>query len=117
MFSILDLQSVYQVLLHEESRDLSAFITHDGLLRYCHMPYGLANASSAFQQMMSQMLAGQEGIQCDLDIAIYGLFREKHECPQSVLHHNDQVGLKLNYDKCHFRKTELSVSGLCIFRT
>lgn len=65
MFSTLDLQSAYhQVPLHEESRDLTAFITHEGLFRFCRVPDGLASAPSAFQRMMSQILAGQEGIQC-----------------------------------------------------
>ena len=50
MFSTLDLQSAYhQVPLHEESRDLTAFITHEGLFRFCRVPYGLASAPSAFQ--------------------------------------------------------------------
>ncbi|CAM5095090.1 unnamed protein product [Eretmochelys imbricata] len=51
MFSTLDLQSAYyQVMLHEDSRDLTAFTTHEGLFRFKHVPYGLASAPSAFQK-------------------------------------------------------------------
>lgn len=36
----------HQVPLHEDSRDLTAFITHEGLFRFCRVPYGLASAPS-----------------------------------------------------------------------
>ena len=56
MFSTLDLQSAYhQVPLHEESRDLTAFIAQEELLCFCCVPYCLASAPSAFQRMMSQI--------------------------------------------------------------
>ena len=45
VFSTLDLKGAYnQVPLHEESRDLTAFITDDGLFRFKRIPYGLASA-------------------------------------------------------------------------
>ena len=54
LFSTLDLQSVYhQVVLHENSRDLTAFITHEELFRYKRIPYRLASVPSCFQRMMS----------------------------------------------------------------
>ncbi|CAM4562393.1 unnamed protein product [Caretta caretta] len=44
MFSTLDLQSAYhQVMLQEDSRDLTAFITHEGLFHFKHVPYGLTS--------------------------------------------------------------------------
>ncbi|KAI2658619.1 Retrovirus-related Pol polyprotein [Labeo rohita] len=65
MFSTIDLQNVYhQVTLHQDSRDLTAFVTHDGLYRFTLVPYGLASAPSAFERMMSQddVLAVQDGL-------------------------------------------------------
>ena len=75
MFSTIDLQNAYhQVQLHPSSRDLTAFITHD------RVPYGLASAPSAFQRMMSQILAHQPGVQCYLDdIIVYGETPALHE--------------------------------------
>ncbi|CAM4657545.1 unnamed protein product [Lepidochelys olivacea] len=53
MFSTLDLQTAYyQVMLHEDSRNLTAFITHEGLFHFKRVPYGLASAPSAFQKRM-----------------------------------------------------------------
>ncbi len=65
IFSSIDLQNAYhQVPLHPESRDLTGFITHDGLFRFTKIPFGLASAPSAFQRMMSQILVGLDGVQC-----------------------------------------------------
>ncbi|GAA6098722.1 ankyrin-3-like isoform X1 [Tachysurus ichikawai] len=80
MFSTIDLQNAYhQVQLHPSSRDLTAFITHDGLFRFTRVPYGLASAPSAFQRMMSQILADKKAVQCYLDnIIVY----EAHQDPE-----------------------------------
>lgn len=57
VFSTIDLTSAYhQLLLHEDSRDLTTFITHKGLFRYCLVLYGLASTPSAFQTMMETVL-------------------------------------------------------------
>ena len=57
LFSTLDLQSAdHQVVLHDNRRDLTAFITHEGLFRYKRIPYGFASAPSCFQRMMSAIL-------------------------------------------------------------
>ncbi len=59
VFSSLDLNSAYhQLLLHEDSRDLTAFITHDGLFGFKHVCFGLASAPSAFQKLMTCALSG-----------------------------------------------------------
>lgn len=81
MFSTIDLQHAYhQVTLHQDSRDLTAFITHDGLYRFTRVPNGLAFAPSAFQRMMSQILAGQDDVLCYLDdIIVYGDNPEVHD--------------------------------------
>lgn len=99
MFSTIDLQNAYhQVTLHQDSRDLTVFVTHDELYHFRRVPYGLASAPSAFQRMMSQMLAGQDGVQCYLDdIIVYGENPQVHEkLLQTVLHRLQSSGLKLN---------------------
>ncbi|CAM5171660.1 unnamed protein product [Natator depressus] len=114
MFSTLDLQSAYhQVMLHEDSRDLTAFITHEGLFRFKRVPCGLASAPSAFQKMMSLILKNQHGVQCYLDdIIVFGNTSEENDNNlQSVLNCISKAGLKLNRSKCKFRQTELSFLG------
>lgn len=111
LFSTLDLQSAYyQVPLHEDSRSLTTFITHDGLFRFKRVPFGLASGPSCFQRMMSSILKGLKGVQCYLDdIIISGATAEEHEERlTAVLRRIDDAGLKLNLSKCNFRQSELS---------
>ncbi|CAM4586213.1 unnamed protein product [Lepidochelys olivacea] len=106
MFCTLDLQSVYhQVMLHEDSRDLTAFITHEGLFRFKCVPYGLTSAPSAFQKM-SLILKNQHGVQCYLDdIIMFGNTSEEHDNNlQSVLtasakQASSSIGPNANLDK------------------
>lgn len=123
VFTTIDLTNAYyQVPLHEDSRDLTAFITHDGLYRFCRVPYGLASAPAAFQKMMTIILAGLSGVENYLDdIIIHGRDMASHDKTlQAVLQHLEVAGLQLNKDKCHFRQTSLlflghtvSAEGLC----
>ncbi|CAM4578900.1 unnamed protein product [Caretta caretta] len=114
MFSTLDLQiTYYEVMLHGDSRDLTAFITHEGLFHFKCVPYGLSSALSAFQKMMSLILKNQHGVQRYLyDIIVFGNTSEEYDNNlQSVLNCISKAGLKLNRSKCKFRQTELSFLG------
>ncbi len=114
LFSTIDLQSAYhQVMLHPDSRDLTAFITHDGLFRFCRVPYGLASAPSAFQKMMHLILQGLPNVANYLDdIIIWGRTAEEHEHSlKAVLQRLQDSGLKINASKCHFSQTSLQFLG------
>ena len=114
VFTTLDLTSAYhQLLLHEDSRYLTAFITHDGLFRFKRVCFGLSSAPSAFQKLMVTVLAGLNGVQCYLDdIIIHGDTQESHDANlRAVLHRLQSVGLTLNLQKCHFNLHEISYLG------
>ncbi len=111
LFSTLDLKHAYhQVELHTDSRDLTAFVTHDGLYRYKRVPYGLSSAPSAFQKMMCTILQGLKGVQCYLDdVIIFGSTQQEHnENLKAVLQKIHQSGLKLNAEKCHLNRLNCS---------
>lgn len=113
-FSTIDLTSAYyQMPLHENSRDLTAFITHDGLFRFCRVPYGLASAPSAFQKMMSIVLDGLSGVENYLDdIIIHGDDMPAHDkALEAVLHRLKSAGLQLNEEKCRYRQPKLPFLG------
>lgn len=112
-FSKLDLASAYhQVTLHEDSRDLTTFVTHEGLFRFKRVCFGLASAPSAFQQLMHQILSGCSGVKFYIDdIIVFGSTQKEHDDNLGkVLTRIASSGLKLN-DKCVFDVQELSFIG------
>lgn len=114
VFSTIDLECAYhQVLLHPESRDLTAFITHEGLFRFCRVPYGLASAPAAFQGLMATVLSGVPNVQYYLeDIICYGRTAQEHDTAlETVLQRLKEAGLQLNEKKCHFSKTSFKFLG------
>ncbi|KAL0172252.1 hypothetical protein M9458_032563, partial [Cirrhinus mrigala] len=114
MFSSIDLNNAYlQVMLHEDSRDLTAFITHDRLFRFRRVPYGLASAPAAFQKMMVTILKGLHGVQNYLDdVIVYGRTATEHDRNlQAVLTTLQHAGLTLNRAKCKFSCTSLTYLG------
>lgn len=61
-FSTPDLRSgCWQVALNEVHHEKAAFMCHMGLFQFRVMPFGLANAPSIFQQLMSIVLSKMEG--------------------------------------------------------
>ncbi|XP_064479133.1 uncharacterized protein K02A2.6-like [Ornithodoros turicata] len=112
-FSKLDLASAYyQVPLHPESRDLTAFITHDGLYRFKRVCFGIASAPQAFQLVMSLLLQGCQGVLFYIDdIFVYGRTEQEHmDNLRAVLQRLSQEGLRLNH-KCIFDVPELTFLG------
>ncbi|KFD60722.1 hypothetical protein M514_10072, partial [Trichuris suis] len=114
VFSILDLKAAYrQLILHENSRDLTAFITHDGLYRFRRVPYGLSSAPSAFQKIMAEILHGLPGVVCYLDdIVVFGKSTEEHDRNlNTVFRRLQQYNVVLNESKCKLRQKELLFLG------
>jgi hypothetical protein len=62
-FSRLDLRSGYhQIVLNEESRGITTFTTHKGLL-----PFGINSASEVFQNAIQHALQGLNGVKNIVD--------------------------------------------------
>lgn len=114
VFSTIGLESAYfQLALHEESRDLTSFITHDRLFRFCRVLYGLASAPSAFQKMLATVLQGLPNVANYLDdIILWGRTQTEHDDTlKAVVQRLQDAGLKLNQSKCQFNKTSLRFLG------
>ena len=60
----------FQLMLAEESRYITTFITPRGYYRFKRTPFGLSDASEAFQKMMIKILFGVEGVRISIDDVI-----------------------------------------------
>jgi len=79
-FSKIDLRQAYcQILLDEESRNLTTFATEKGLMRYKKMIYELTCASKDFQKIIENCFTGLEGVKCiNGDTIVYSQTLQTH---------------------------------------
>ncbi|GFW30421.1 retrovirus-related Pol polyprotein from transposon 17.6 [Trichonephila clavipes] len=81
-FSTLDLKSGYwQVEVHPEDREKTAFTSGQGLWQFKVMPFGLCNAPATFERLMETVLKGLTFEACLIyldDVIIGGRTFEEH---------------------------------------
>lgn len=100
-FSSIDLRSGYwQIPIHKDDREKTAFVTPDGLFEFNVMPFGLCNAPATFERFMDTILRGLkwEVCMCYLDdVVIFGrTFSEHNKRLDLVLNCLEKAGLVLN---------------------
>ena len=65
--------------LTEGVKEVSAFVTPDGLFQYRVMPFGMKNAPATFQRMINNVFYGLKGCDAHIDdIVIYSDTWEDH---------------------------------------
>ena len=113
-FSKLDLtQAYHQLVLDEQSRYITTFITHAGLYRYKRLNYGTNAAAEIFQHVLQTKLQGLQGAKNIADdIFVFGATRADHDtnldyCLQRLL----KRGLKVNRAKCRFLQETIEFFG------
>ena len=115
-FSTLDLKSGYwQIEMHPESREKTAFVTHNGLYEFNVMPFGLTNSGASFQRLMGHILRGLEYrfalIYID-DIVIFSKSIEEHLTHlKEVFRRLRDANVKVNPEKCSFVKQRIVYLG------
>ncbi|XP_063965770.1 uncharacterized protein K02A2.6-like [Lytechinus pictus] len=117
IFSKLDLKWGYhQVELDEESRDITTFVTHKGVMRYKRLIFGLSSASEIYQYAIQTALQGLEGVRnISDDIVVFGKDVEEHDIRlNAVLQRLRDRHLTVNADKCIFRAPRIMFFGFVI---
>lgn len=115
VFTKLDANSgFWQIPLDSPSQLLTTFITPAGRFCYTKLPFGISSAPEIFQQRMSKILAGLEGVVCQMDdILVHGRTRAEHDSRlYAVLRRLVGAGLTLNPSKCEFAASDLSFLGV-----
>jgi len=64
------LKAYWQVPLTERAKEISSFITPNGLYQYKVMPFGMRNAPTTFQQLINSMIADVPGCETYIDDVI-----------------------------------------------
>ena len=117
VFSKLDLRwGFHQIELDPESRDITAFATHDGIFRYKRLSFGVNAAPEKYQHIITQSMAGLQGVaNIADDLIIHGRDTEEHDRNlHSVLQRLSEKQLTLNAEKCTFRMTKVVFMGLLL---
>ena len=114
VYSVLDGASGYwQLSLDEQSSKYTTFITPFGRFRFLKLPFGISIANEVFQRRMMDVLGDLEGVVVyQDDILVHGSSMTIHdERLEKLLARIKEVGLKLNREKCQFRKKSLNFLG------
>ena len=113
-YTTLDLVSGYwQIRVHANSQEKTAFATHQGLYEFRVMPFGVMNAPAVFQRLMQRVLSGLQFISVYLDdVIVYSETLAEHVSHlRIVFEHLRTAGLKLNPAKCRFVCDEVEYLG------
>ena len=117
VFSKLDLRwGFHQIELDPDSRDITAFATHDGIFRYKRLSFGVNAAPEKYQHIITQSMAGLQGVSNIADdLIVHGRDTEEHDKNlHSVLQRLSEKQLTLNAEKCTFRMTKVVFMGLLL---
>ena len=104
-YTTLDLASGYwQIKVHVNSQEKTAFVTHQGLFEFRVMPFGVMNAPAVFQRLMQKVLSGLQFVSVYLDdVIVYSETLEEHISHlKTVFERLRTASLKLNPMKCKF---------------
>lgn len=117
VFSTLDLKKgYYQVRMHPEDAEKTAFRFGRKLYEFTRMPFGLSSAPQTFMRLMNRVLEPFPFAECYLDdvIIFSSNLKEHGEHLQKVLAAIEAANLRLNLKKCRFGLEEVDYLGFTI---
>lgn len=115
-FTVLDLTSgYYQVAMHPEDIEKTAFTVPFGLFEYTRLPFGLSNAPATFQRLMQRCFGdlcySSVLIYLD-DIIVFSRDFASHLLKLDLVFSRlKEYGLKFKPSKCHILQQEVQYLG------
>ena len=107
------LKGYWQVPLTERAKEISAFVTLDGLYQYLVMPFGMKNAPATFQRMINTVISGLD--HCDAymdDVIVYSDNWDQHiRQLRSFLSRVKEAQLTVNLVKSEFCQARVVFLG------
>uniref|UniRef100_A0A0G4GRB8 Reverse transcriptase domain-containing protein n=1 Tax=Chromera velia CCMP2878 TaxID=1169474 RepID=A0A0G4GRB8_9ALVE len=119
VFSVLNYTSgFFQLKMHKADAEKTAFVTPFGLYEFTRMPFGLVNAPSIFQRVMTLLLAGLTRdialVYID-DIIVFSRLHAEHlRDLREVLGLVRQANLKLKLEKAQIVLREVEYLGYSV---
>ena len=115
-FSTLDLKSGYwQLEVHPEDREKTAFSLGGGLWQFSVLPFGLCNAPATFERLMEMVLQDLlgKGVLVYLDdVIVYApTLDQEFRLLETVFQRLREAGLKLHPKKCRLFQKEVVFLG------
>ena len=113
-YSKIDLSKGYwQIPMAEESKHVTAFVTHDGLFQFNFMPFGLVNSGATFSRVMRKLLRGIKNVHNYIDdILIHTKTWEEHlQRVKEVFTRLQKANLTARPTKCFIGFTEVEFLG------
>ena len=114
IFSVLDASSgFWQIELDNKSSKLCTFNTPFGRYMFKRLPFGLCSAQNVFQDVMSEIFSGIEGVEVIVDdLLVWAENKQQHdERLKQVLERAREKNLKLNKEKSQIALDEISYIG------
>ncbi|XP_055633240.1 uncharacterized protein K02A2.6-like [Toxorhynchites rutilus septentrionalis] len=113
-FSKVDIKDAYhQVEISKRSREITTFITKQGLFRYKRLMFGISCAPELFQKVIECIVAGLDGVVVYLDdVMVFGRSQKEHdERLDALLYRLKKYEILLNKDKCVYNVDRLEFLG------
>ena len=107
------LKGFWQVPLTDRAKEISAFVTPDGLFQYKVMPFGMKNSPASFQRLINKVIADLEGCEAYIDdVIIYSDTWEEHlRIIREFFKRLSRAMLTINLSKSEFGQAQVTYLG------
>ena len=104
------LKGFWQVPPTDRAKEISAFVTPDGLFQYKVAPFGMKNSPATFQRLINNVIAGLDGCEAYIDdIIIYSETWEDHlRIMRSFFERLTEAKLTVNLAKSEFARARVT---------